>query len=139
MKKSKETISINDLTKNDIKEIEEEIFKKKKIPTLKMREININPNQELEALDTALKKWCDYLAKENYENFSEMFQSAFRKLKMAFTKDQGRFEALLDFQDSFRGGMGSINDISIDDSALRKAVEKERDLLIKKYQQTRTL
>ncbi len=89
---------------------------------------------ELQSLHSALSKWCEFLIKNNYSNFAEIFQSSFNCLQSKFNTDNKiQYEALLDFQDAFKGGMGSINDISIDDSFLRQAVEKERNLLIDKY------
>lgn len=89
---------------------------------------------ELYPLSVALFKWCEFLSQNNYSNFSENFQVAFDQLREQFgTDERARYEALLSFQDVFKGGMGSINDISIDDLLFREAVEKESDLLINRY------
>ena len=91
-------------------------------------------SSELQPLYNFLSKWCDFLAKNNYSNFAEKFQYSFDCLHKKFSGDTSeRYNALLDFQDSFKGGLGSINDISIDDELLRRAVIQERDLLIRKY------
>ncbi|MBL8027119.1 MAG: hypothetical protein JNL74_11945 [Fibrobacteres bacterium] len=89
---------------------------------------------ELKSLYSALCNWCNYLSENKYSNFAETLQLSFNKLHDSFTgNNEERYEALLNFQDMFKGGMGSINDISIDDIFLRQSVEKERDLLIRKY------
>jgi hypothetical protein len=89
---------------------------------------------ELKPLYTGLCSWCDFLSKNKYSNFAERFQLSFDQLQEHFAgNNEERYNALLNFQDKFKGGMGSINDISIDDVYLRQAVERERDLLINNY------
>jgi hypothetical protein len=96
--------------------------------------ISLMKNDELRSLETAVYAWCDFLRQNGFDNFSSIFESALISLKASFSgADKERYEGLLGFQDRFNGGMGSINDLPVDDSNLRRAVETERDLLIRKY------
>ena len=89
---------------------------------------------ELQLLESSINVWCTFLEKNGYDNFSKFLKNSFQSLVDCFDGSaRERYEGLLDFQDKFKGGMGSINDLSIDDSHLRENVETERDLLIKKY------
>ena len=94
----------------------------------------MNILEELGPLYTALSNWCNFLKENGNSNFSEIFKSSFLNLQEQFSGDnKKRYNALLNFQDTFSGGMGSINDISNNDSLLRQEVEKEKDRLIDKY------
>ncbi|MGE3607954.1 MAG: hypothetical protein AB7I27_00100 [Bacteriovoracaceae bacterium] len=94
----------------------------------------MNQYFELQQLYNHLSRWCEILSQHNYPNFAERFRHSFQRIHESFSGDNNqRYMALLDFQDSFKGGMGSVNDISIADDLFWKAVEEERDLLVRKY------
>ncbi len=89
---------------------------------------------ELYLLEISVNTWCEFLEKNGYNNFSNIIKKSFQSSINSFGgSPKVRYEGLLKFQDNFNGGMGSINDLLIDDALLRKVVETERDLLIKKY------
>lgn len=89
---------------------------------------------ELGSLGTAVDAWCEILAQGGHKNWAESFRNSFRVLQSAFAQGSAkqRYELLLNFQDRFSGGMGSINDISVGGKE-RLIVEAQRDALIDRY------
>ena len=90
--------------------------------------------EELKQLEQKLTQWSDFLSANGHSHFAEILRASFDLLQDRFSGDlPARYKALLDFQDTFKGAMGSLNDLSIDDSAFRQSVEKERDRLIDQH------
>lgn len=89
----------------------------------------------LKELHRLTLEWCKFLDSKQFQNFSDGFRLALNKLNSAFDiQDRGAIrDSLLNFGDRFKGGMGSINDLPIDDSKLRAPVEVEYDKVLRKF------